>query len=123
MNPNEQLIRQFIAAWRRLDPKELANYFTEAGCYHNMPMQPVCGRSNVEKMIAGFIGSWKSTEWEILNLISSGNLVIAERVDRTQTNQGDIALPCMGVFEIENGKIKEWRDYFDMATYTNQFKG
>jgi limonene-1,2-epoxide hydrolase len=27
-------------------------------------------------------------------------------------------LPCTGVFEMENGKIKVWRDYFDMATFT-----
>lgn len=123
MNANETLIRQFITAWSRLDAKELASYFTEDDCYHNMPTQPVCGRENVEKLIAGFSSSWKSTEWEVLNLISSGNLVMAERVDRAQTSQGDVALPCVGVFEIEAGKIKVWRDYFDMATYANQLKG
>ena len=51
MNANETLIRQFITAWSRLDAKELASYFTEDGCYHNMPTQPVCGRENVEKLI------------------------------------------------------------------------
>jgi limonene-1,2-epoxide hydrolase len=26
------------------------------------------------------------------------------------------------VFEISGGKIKAWRDYFDLATYMNQLK-
>ena len=26
-------------------------------------------------------------------------------------------LPCCGVFEMQGGKIKIWRDYFDLATY------
>jgi limonene-1,2-epoxide hydrolase len=28
-----------------------------------------------------------------------------------------VDLPCVGVFELEAGKIKTWRDYFDLATY------
>lgn len=28
-----------------------------------------------------------------------------------------VDLPCLGVFEMEDGKIKVWRDYFDMATF------
>jgi limonene-1,2-epoxide hydrolase len=26
----------------------------------------------------------------------------------------------MGTFEIENGKIKAWRDYFDLQTFMSQ---
>ena len=38
---NEQVIQEFIAAWSRLDPVELASFFTEDGIYHNMPTGPV----------------------------------------------------------------------------------
>jgi limonene-1,2-epoxide hydrolase len=31
-----------------------------------------------------------------------------------------IALPVAGVFEIRNGKIAAWRDYFDMQTWLKQ---
>jgi limonene-1,2-epoxide hydrolase len=34
-----------------------------------------------------------------------------------------VELPVAGVFEIENGKIKAWRDYFDMAAWTRQTSG
>ncbi|MCP5186109.1 MAG: nuclear transport factor 2 family protein, partial [Pseudomonadales bacterium] len=54
MADNERIIRDFIAAWSRMDASELAGYFTEEGCYYNMPTQPVKGRANVEAFIAGF---------------------------------------------------------------------
>ena len=114
---NEKIIREFIEAWSRLDPEELSGYFTEDGIYHNMPTGPVVGRENVRKMITGFIGAWTETRWDILNLVSAGDVVIAERLDRTKAGDKGVDLPCTGVFEMENGKIKIWRDYFDLTTY------
>jgi limonene-1,2-epoxide hydrolase len=115
---NESIVREFIEAWSRLDPKELAGYFAEDGVYHNMPTGPVQGRENVEKMIAGFSASWTETNWEIVHLMGRDDVVIAERVDRTKLGDKSVDLPCTGVFELENGKIKVWRDYFDLGTYT-----
>lgn len=117
MDANERVIREFIAAWSRLDPQELSAYFTEDGVYHNMPMAPVAGRKNVEQLIAGFIGSWTETTWDLITIVSSGDVVIAERLDRTRAGDKSVDLPCVGVFELRDGKIAEWRDYFDFGTY------
>ena len=38
-------------------------------------------------------------------------------MDRTRAGEKAVDLPCLGVFELENGRIKVWRDYFDLATY------
>ena len=119
---NEKIIREFIGAWSRLDPEELSGYFSEDGVYHNMPTGPVRGRENVKKMIAGFIGSWTETRWEILHLVSAGEIVIAERLDRTKAGAKAVDLPCTGVFELEDGKIKIWRDYFDLGTYAKAMR-
>lgn len=117
MSDNETVIRNFIQAWSRLDPDELAEFFTPDGVYHNMPTQPVAGRDNLRTFIAGFIGSWTATEWDVLTLISKGDVVVAERLDRTLVGDKAVNLPCCGVFEMQGGKIKVWRDYFDMQTY------
>lgn len=114
---NVEVIREFIEAWSRLDPEELASYFAEDGVYHNVPVGPVSGRANVQQMIAGFIASWTETAWEVRNLVSAGDIVIAERLDRTRAGDKAVDLPCVGVFEMKNGKISVWRDYFDLATY------
>ncbi len=118
MSENSKVIESFCAAWSRLDPGELANFFTEDGIYHNMPTGPVEGRSQIEDFIRAFSADWTETTWEILTLAESGDKVIAERVDRTKIGDKAVDLPCTGVFEMRDGKIACWRDYFDLATYT-----
>jgi len=118
MRSNVDIVREFIAAWSRLDSDELAAYFTEDGTYYNMPTAPVSGRENVRNFIKGFAGGWQATTWDVVNIVGAGDVVIAERVDRTRTKNGkSVDLPCCGVFEMQNGKIKVWRDYFDLGVY------
>ncbi len=121
MQSNEAIVRDFIAAWPRLDADEIVAFFTADGTYHNMMNKPVSGRDNLRAFIGGFIKRWSATDWEILNIVSRDNIVIAERVDRTKIGDRGVDLPCCGVFEMENGKIKVWRDYFDLATFTKAF--
>ena len=118
MNENVQVIGEFIEAWSRLDAAELVDYFTEDGTYHNMPMDPISGRDNLIAFIGGFIANWTQTDWDVLNITGSGNTVFAERVDRTRIGEKSVELPCCGVFEMDNGKIRIWRDYFDLSTFT-----
>jgi limonene-1,2-epoxide hydrolase len=47
--------------------------------------------------------------------------VLTERVDRFLLNGRKVELPVMGAFEVgPDGKIRAWRDYFDMAQFTRQ---
>ena len=114
---SEAIVRAFIEAWSRLDPKELAGFFTEDGVYHNMPTGPVEGRENIENLIRAFAGSWTETEWEIRRILAAGDLVMVERIDRIRAGEKSCELPCNGVFELEEGRIKAWRDYFDLGAY------
>ena len=121
MSDNVQTIKAFIAAWSNLDVDELVGYFCEDGIYYNMPAQPVQGHEKLKLFIEGFIAKWTKTTWETLNIVGEGNVVIVERLDRTEVGDIKVDLPCCGVFEMEEGKIKIWRDYFDMGTYTKPF--
>jgi limonene-1,2-epoxide hydrolase len=112
------LIRDFCAAWSRLDLDELMSYFADDAVYHNMPGPPAEGRDAVRRTIESFLKGWDRTEWEIRNIAANGNVVFAERVDRTDAGERHVDLPLVGVFEVEGGKIRAWRDYFDLATYT-----
>ncbi|WP_421866444.1 limonene-1,2-epoxide hydrolase family protein [Parvibaculum sp.] len=119
MNDNEQTVRDFIDAWPRLDVAEIVGFFAEDGIYHNMMLDPVKGREALTGFIGGFVNGWSDVKWELLNIASAGNLVFAERVDCMTVGGKPVALPCCGVFEMEAGKIKVWRDYFDLATFTS----
>ena len=120
---NEQVVRDFIAAWSKLDVEALLEFFCEDGVYHNMPMSPVAGKAALRPFIGAFLNGWTSTEWDVINLMSAGDVVIAERLDRTMIGDKAIDLPCCGVFEMRDGRISVWRDYFDMGTYTRALAG
>jgi limonene-1,2-epoxide hydrolase len=111
-------IRAFCAAWARLDTEELVDFFTDDAIYHNMPGPPAKGKDAVRRTIDGFLKGWQKTDWEILNLAVNGTIVFAERIDRTDAGGRHVDLPVVGVFELRDGKIAAWRDYFDLATYT-----
>ena len=47
--------------------------------------------------------------------------VANERVDKFKIGDGWLELPVAGFFEVDDdGKITLWRDYFDLASYTDQ---
>ena len=115
----DDLVTEFCTKWSTPDPEELAAYFTEDGVYHNMPMAAVQGREPIKQFIAGFLGGLDGIDFQVHRQVSDGDLVINERTDVMRRTGGEpIRLPVTGVFEIENGQIKAWRDYFDMATVT-----
>jgi limonene-1,2-epoxide hydrolase len=120
---NAETIRRFVAAWSRLDPDELVDFFTEDGVYHNIPTEPVKGHGALRPFIAGFIEPWTRTEWELVSLVADGDRVIAERIDHIEAGDVRVDLPCCGVFELRDGRIAEWRDYFDLGTYMRAFQG
>ena len=54
---------------------------------------------------------------------NNAGVVINERVDRFNMGGRWVELPLAGVFEIKNGKIALWRDYFDLATFQKAMAG
>ena len=118
----DDLVTEFCTKWATPDPEELAGYFAEDGVYHNIPMDPVQGREAIKNFIAGFLAGFDGIDFRVHRQVSDGDLVMNERTDVMRRKGGEpIPLPVTGVFEIENGQIKSWRDYFDMATITNAF--
>jgi limonene-1,2-epoxide hydrolase len=117
---NETLIREFCAAWSRRDIGELLGFFTDDAVYHNMPIAPVQGHDEIRAVMEFFVPGSEEIEFEVLALASAGSVVLTERVDRFVRDGNKVELPVAGVFEVREGKIAAWRDYFDMATWTNQ---
>jgi limonene-1,2-epoxide hydrolase len=117
-----ELVTEFCRRWASPDPEELASYFAEDAVYHNIPMDPVRGRDAIREFIAGFVAAFDGIDFNVHRQIGDGGLVMNERTDLLRRKDGgEIPLPVMGVFEVQNGKIAAWRDYFDMAAITSAF--
>jgi limonene-1,2-epoxide hydrolase len=113
----DALVKEFCAAWTRMDPDELAEYFTDDGVDHNIPMAPMEGKQAIRDGLAGMKAMISSVRFDIHRQVAAGDVVMNERTDHLQMGDNTVALPVVGVFELEGGKIKAWRDYFDMAQF------
>ena len=115
----ETIVREFCATWPERNVEKLLDYFTDDALYHNMPMDPVTGKNGIRDVLNMFIPA-EDVEAEITLLATRGNIVFTERIDRMTFGGKKVLLPCAGVFEIRDGKIAAWRDYFDLATWQRQ---
>jgi limonene-1,2-epoxide hydrolase len=120
MSASEDLVRDFCTAWSGRDIDKLVAYFNDDAVYHNIPMEPVQGHAGIRAVLEFFVPNSQNIDFEVLAMASAGDTVFTERVDRFEMNGKKVALPVAGVFEVRDGKIAAWRDYFDMATWTNQ---
>ena len=111
---NDALVREFIAAWERRDTDHIVDAFTDDGIYHSTPLTPIVGKEAIRAFVASFEGV-PPGRLEIRNQVAGDTVVMNERVDQLTMNGRPVTLPIMGVFEIEGGRIKAWREYFDLA--------
>jgi limonene-1,2-epoxide hydrolase len=120
MRDPETVVREFCGVWSRRDVDDILAWFTPDAVYHNMPIAPVRGHAEIRGVLEMFVPPASKIDFEIVAIASRGNVVFTERVDRFIVGDKEIAIPVTGVFEVHDGKIAAWRDYFDMACYQRQ---
>ncbi|WP_194814696.1 nuclear transport factor 2 family protein [Nocardia sp. XZ_19_385] len=124
MTSPDELVRAMCQAWANPDPAEIAKFFAEDAVYHNIPMEPVVGRAAIADFVTGLLGPFTAIDFDIHLQVSNGATVMNERTDTLRGKDGrDTPLPVVGVFEVHDGLITAWRDYFDMAAITRAFGG
>jgi len=120
---NITLIRKFIEACVRADPEEFATYFTEDASWWNSPWKPIEGREAIRETLRRGAQQMVALPWEVLHIVADGDVVMTERVDHFLVGDKRISVPCMGVFELRDGKIAAWRDYWDLQQFESQLIG
>ena len=118
----EETVTEFCDRIAEGDAEKAASFFSDDAVYHNIPLDPVTGREQIQATIAMFLGMADKVWFDTLHLVADGNIVMTERVDHFVMGDKDIGLPVMGTFEVESGKITAWRDYFDMNQFTTQMQ-
>lgn len=114
----DALVRSFCDAWSRRDLDELMTYFADDAVYHNIPLEPAVGVAAIREFIAGFLAMATSMEFTVHRQIAAGPLVMNERTDTIVMGDNTVALPVAGAFEVVDGRIAAWRDYFDMGQFS-----
>jgi limonene-1,2-epoxide hydrolase len=74
----------------------------------------------LRQFLEGLLGGMASAvHFEIRTQLVDGLTVMNERVDTIVMADRKVELPVCGVFELApDGRIKAWRDYFDVAQFS-----
>jgi len=116
-----QAVTALIKANEARDIDALLAVLTDDIVYENVPMSVLNGHDEIRAMLTGFLGSAERVEWEVLHQVEQGDVVMNERIDRFWMPENKtIALRVAGLFEVRDGKVAVWRDYFDLASFTEQ---
>ena len=118
----EKIVNDLFAAWTRLNLDEVMSYFADDAVWDNVPMAPAKGAVAIREMTHGFMKDASAFSAKILKSVHDVNTVFNSRLDTIVMKNGKKAdVPVAGMFELNDaGKIKVWRDYFDLATFTKQ---
>ncbi|MCU1365437.1 MAG: putative limonene,2-epoxide hydrolase [Ilumatobacteraceae bacterium] len=89
--------------------------------YDNVPVGKNHGPEGLKTFLGMMVSGFAEVQFVIHRQTVTGNIVMNERTDRFRLGEQWLDLPVAGVFEVNaDGKISLWRDYFDMATFTNE---
>lgn len=118
---SQKVVEDFLAACSELDIDKAGEFIADDCVYQNMPFQKAVGKVNViqtlklmERFLDGF-------DVEMLGITSNGGTIMTERVDTLSSKFFRAEVELMGVFVVKNGKITEWRDYFDWSSMGGRF--
>ncbi len=112
---NQQIILDFFETFCRNDKAAILAGFSEDGIFENIPLGKAQGDSEIWNAFAPVHDICTAIEWIVHNMSEdSTGKVYTERTDRYHVNGKWVEFRVMGIFELENGKIKHWRDYFDL---------
>jgi limonene-1,2-epoxide hydrolase len=119
------VVQRFCATWGDGDLDAIVEFFTDDAVYHNIPLDPVTGKDAIRATIAGFTQGVEKIEFRVDHIAGAGDghVVMTERVDIFSLPGKTVSLPVMGAFEVRDGRIAAWRDYFDMNQFTSQLAG
>ncbi len=121
MSSESDLILRMIDGFNKIDLDAIVACFADDAIYDNVPMAAVQGTDAIRATLQGFMGAASEVQWDIVNIVADGGVVLTERVDKFKVNDQWIELRVMGAFEVADDKITAWRDYFDMNQFQTQF--
>ncbi len=118
MTPSET-VDAFCAALSSGDLDQAMRYIADDCRYHNIPMPVVEGVAGVRATLEGFFKLLGNVRIETLRQVAQGEWVMNERLDYFNPPQGKLyGLPVAGSFQVRNGQIIVWNDYFDVAQFS-----
>lgn len=110
------VVDAFLTAFEAMDFDTALTHIADGCEYTNVPIGTVEGPAGVRSVLEPFFAPIHENEFLVLRRAAAGPVVFLERLDRHRLDHGWRDLPVNSVFEVHDGLITVWRDYFDLTT-------
>lgn len=125
-NENERIVVDFIHAayGKQMDVDAMTALMAEDFAWQlHVPLSPVivgreAARAELEKHSQLSTGMIEGSE--IRTIVSNDDTVVVERVDVNAMNDVPVTFHVTAFFEVRDGKIAHWREYWDTAHVARQ---
>lgn len=121
----EDTVNAFIEAVTSGDREAAAGLVADDLVYENIGFGPTSLAAALPTMTGAtamldFLAPMQDANWTVHRQHQFGQVVVNERTDRFTFGTTKIELPVAGIFEVVDGRITYWRDYFDATLMTQQ---
>lgn len=114
----QSVVTAFLDAMVMQDHDTIAQLLAPDLRYTNVSLPTIKGGSRVAKLIRKTLREGRQFEVQVHSIASSGETVLTERTDVLKIGPLHVAFWVCGTFEVQDGRITVWRDYFDWLDFT-----
>jgi limonene-1,2-epoxide hydrolase len=113
---NERFVTEFCNLFMQPDIEKIVALTTEDVVYHNMPWDPSYGHEAIRKLLGPFLNPCRCTKMEIHRTLSEADIVMNQRTETWEYEGVKVVLPVAGIFQVKDGRVACWQDYFNEET-------
>jgi limonene-1,2-epoxide hydrolase len=114
------VVRSFFDAFEALDVERALALMSDDVVYQNVPFPADRGKVAVTRTLNMFGRFMTGFEVKMRNIAARDGVVLTERVDTLKGPLVHLEIWVCGTFEVRDGRITLWRDYFDLASAATQ---
>ncbi len=116
MSPQEaanlKTVTAFCAAWSTRDLRQVTAHMTTDSVYRmTETTPPITGAAALVAQMQPWIETSSAIEFRVLETFVKGPMVVNHRIDHFSSTTRPLTWEGVGVFFLQDGKIKEWSDY------------
>lgn len=108
-----ETVGAYLAALNEARLDDAMTLLHERVVYTNVSMPTIHGRHRVAKFLSVFNKDWMDFGVTTHRIAGNGTAVLTERDDAITIGRFRLQFWVCGVFEVADGQITLWRDYFD----------
>ena len=114
MSRTMQLYKDFVEAFQARDLMKVLSFLDPDINYYNIPGEPINGIEGTRYVLSQIIDMSSEIRWDLLNVAETPDgKILTEKVENYLIKGSWFALEVMTSLEFIDGKIRNWRAYYD----------